>query len=174
MEIWKKVKGFENYEISNLGTLKVNLKYRKYRDYNSKILRPVLDKDGYYRTVLTNSEFKKNKLIHRLVAEMFIRNPKNKLQVNHKNGIKTDNRVENLEWVTAKENTIHSYNLGLQKPKAGESHNMCKLTEIQVENIILNIGGLKQRELAEMYKISQTQISRIINKKRWHHHTKKS
>lgn len=113
MEVWKKIQGFENYEISSLGRIKVNLKFRKYRDYQSKILNPSLDKDGYLRTALTKEGKKYMKQIHRLVALNFITNTNKKPCVNHKNGIKTDNRIENLEWCTVKENNIHAIKIGL-------------------------------------------------------------
>jgi hypothetical protein len=167
MEVWKKVKGFENYEVSNYGRLKVNLKFRKYRDYQSKILNPTKDKDGYFRTALTKEGSKFMKIIHRLVVENFIENPLNNPCVNHKNGIKSDNRVENLEWCTIKENNIHAIKLGLSGQSGGEKHHMSKLKEFQVLEIIENKNNLSQRELSNIYKISQTQISRIINKKRW-------
>lgn len=170
MEVWKKIQGFEKYEISSLGRIKVNLKFRKYRNYQSKVLNPSLDKDGYFRTSLVSDDgITKNKIIHRLVAEAFIPNPENKPCVNHKNGIKTDNRIENLEWCTVKENNIHAIKLGLSGQVPGEKHHMSKLKEKEVLEIIINKNNLTQEQLGLEYNISQTQISRIINKKRWSH-----
>lgn len=167
MEVWEKIKGFENYEISNLGRLKVNLKFRKYRDYQSKILNPSKDKDGYFRTCLTKDGKRFMKTIHRLVAESFIENKLNKPCVNHINGIKLDNNVSNLEWVTVKENNIHAIKNGLNGQEGGEKHHMSKLKKIEVEEIKQNKDNLTQWQLSIVYNISQTQISRIINNKRW-------
>ena len=77
-------------------------------------------KTGYYLIHLSVKNKSYTKLVHRLVAEAFIRNPKNKPEVNHKNGKKYDNDVTNLEWVTEKENMRHAYKIGLNKPKIGE------------------------------------------------------
>ena len=79
------------------------------------ILKPQLKLYGYPEVNLYNEEGMKSRRVHRLVAETFIPNPENKPEVNHINGVKDDNRVENLEWVTPKENQIHAYETGLQK-----------------------------------------------------------
>jgi len=167
MEIWKTVNGFENYEISNFGRLKVNLKFRKYRDYNSKILNPTADKDGYLRTCLSSNNQKKMKIIHRLVAEHFLENENNYPVVNHKNGIKTDNHFSNLEWCTVRHNNIHAIKMGLKKPLKWENHNLVKLKIKDVLDIRENPDNLYQWQLAIVYNISQTQVSRILRKTRW-------
>lgn len=81
-----------------------------------KKLKPATDKNGYLRITLTNNGKRKSYHVHRLVARAFLDNYDNKLQVNHKNGIKDDNRIENLEMVTLQENIKHSIETGL-KPK---------------------------------------------------------
>ncbi len=170
MEIWKKVVGYEGiYEISSYGRLRVLLKYRKYRDYQSKILNPSNDKDGYLRTCLTKNKKRKSVFIHRLVAQSFIPNPENKHCVNHINGIKTDNRVENLEWVTHSENNKHAIKLGLSGQAPGELHHMSKLKKQDVIEIreIYSKKIKTQKELGVIYGVSQTQIGRIVNNKRW-------
>jgi len=80
-------------------------------------------KNGYSNIRLRKTPFK----IHRLIAETFIPNPENKPCVNHKNGIKTDNRIENLEWCTYSENSYHALSTGLRIPATGERHPKSKL-----------------------------------------------
>lgn len=111
LEIWKPVVGFEEfYEVSNLGRVKSIIK----RSYDL-ILSPSINKHGYRLVNLWGRGGKHGKRvrIYRLVCEAFHPNPENKPSVNHINGIKTDDRAENLEWNTYSENMAHAYRTGL-------------------------------------------------------------
>lgn len=104
MEIWKEIVGEKNYFVSNYGRIKKN----------NLVLKLY---DNRYMKVQVNAKLR---VVHRLVAIAFIPNLENKPQVNHINGIKSDNRVENLEWCTAKENTNHALINGLKIVEKGE------------------------------------------------------
>lgn len=92
-------------------------------------LKPRKDKYGYYHVHLHIKSFDKNPTVHRLVAKAFIPNPENKPQVNHINGDKGDNCVENLEWCTQSENVKHAYKTGLKRPSGGETPSPIKCVE---------------------------------------------
>lgn len=111
MNEWKPVKGYEGlYEINKLGCIKSLQK----RNYNNTLSTRV-DRAGYRSTRLCKNGKVIGKFIHRLLAETYIPNPENKKFVNHLNGDKLDNRIENLEWVTHSENMLHAYKIGLIK-----------------------------------------------------------
>ena len=105
MEKWKNIKEASNYEVSNTGLVR--------NKTTNKILKGRLSKSGYLQVSIKIDETGKfsNRYIHRLVAEAFIPNPDNLPQVNHKDGNRANNNVDNLEWVTCSQNTKHSYDV---------------------------------------------------------------
>lgn len=133
MEIWKDIKGYEGlYQISNKGRLKRLGKHRKTpigkdRWYKERILKGGTHTNGYKFTTLTKDGVEKYHSIHRLVANHFIPNPENKKCVNHKDCVRDNNVVDNLEWVTHSENILHSRIVGdakfcyIEKPQSIEN-----------------------------------------------------
>lgn len=110
MEIWREIKGYEGiYEISSIGRAR-SLDRKDANGYKRKgaFLKPRVNRGGYKQVALCKQGNLKTKLIHRLVAQAFIKNPKDLPQVGHMNDIKTDNSIGNLYWTNAKENNIHN------------------------------------------------------------------
>ena len=115
MEVWKDIKGYEGiYQVSSHGRIKSLDRFSRYKgkeDKNrierGKLKKYTVTEKGYLKTTLFKNGKGTTREIQRIVAETFIENPMNKTQVNHIDGIKTNNHVENLEWVTPKENSVH-------------------------------------------------------------------
>lgn len=163
LAIWKDVVGYEGiYQVSNFGQVRslerIDLAKKKRK---SKYLKQCLD-PHYFITPLSDKN-KKRKLwkVHRLVAMAFIEKPIGKDFVNHKNGIKTDNRVDNLEWVTKGENAKHSYRelgrIGAMAGRFGKNSPMSK--KIYCPTLSIYFGGCK--EAARQLGIFATSISRV-------------
>lgn len=125
------IKGFDNYLIDELGNI--------YSLFSGRFLHYKTDKDGYKLVNLSKNKKIYTKKVHRLVAQTFIPNPNNLPEVNHKNGNKTDNCFENLEWVTHKQNIMHSYKTGLHKAYRGTYNKNSKKIYQLKDNIIVNI-----------------------------------
>src|SRR5260221_11343079 len=138
--MFKPIKGYEGlYEVSNFG-LVYSLNY--HREHRKQVMRGNLDKDGYVKIGLRKSGKRKFFRRSRLVAQAFISNPKKLPQVNHKNGHRFDDNINNLEWVTGSENIKHAFHI-LGKNQKGEKNNNSKITQEQAEKIWKAKGKLK-------------------------------
>lgn len=164
MKKWKKITGFEDcYEISNNGELRsLERDVRHYkggvRRCKSSIKKIRADKDGYMRCNLKKDGKRYDFRIHRLVADAFLENEKHLPIVNHKNGIKSDNRVDNLEWCSFQNNTIHAVKNRLIKTKLTDKEAM------EVFN-----SNSTHREIAKKYGVNPSIVWRIKNKKAYKH-----
>lgn len=168
-EIWKEVNGYEGfYEVSSLGRVRsISCRIADKRCPNGKyhkgrILKPGYTVNGYLQVLLRANGKYKSCRVHRLVAEAFIPNTENKSEVNHKNGVKTDNRLENLEWNTRSENAAHMYRklkIPPNKGMEGKVSRFRKLTNEQVEAIKADIRGFDT--IAQEYGISKQTVSNI-------------
>ena len=163
-EIWAWIEGYEDdYQISNYGRVK-SLKHGK-----EKILKPSLLREGYLKVELSLNNNQEQKLIHILVAKAFIPNPENKPQVNHIDSDKFNCCVENLEWATVSENTIHAYKNNLIKTLRGQKKSQAKLTDEQARycRAVYKEYDKKLgiRALAKKFNISETSISKIVSRK---------
>lgn len=136
MEEWKDVVGFEGfYQISNFGRLKSLGGWCGTAKRKEGIRSISYTHDGYAKARLMHQGKDKTVRIHRLVAETFIPNPENKETVNHKDGDKTNNFANNLEWVNRTEQMHHAYDLGLKASRIGSDNYNAKLTDEQVREI---------------------------------------
>lgn len=170
-EFWKEIEGTDGkYSVSNLGNVRNNGFYANVcgggkRFVKRRLLKTPLTTAGYRFITYMKGE---SRLVHRMVANAFIPNPMNKEFVNHKNGIKTDNRLCNLEWCTRQENEDHAFATGL-KNSTGSNNVQSKITEDDVVFILENYGQVKDELLCEMFAIHKTTLQRIVNRKIWKH-----
>lgn len=160
IEIWKDIPGYEGrYTINKNGKI-LNVKR------NSVMAFKVQKRTGYCTLSLTNSDGKRiTHLVHRLVALAYKPNPKNKPQVNHKDGIKTNNCVYNLEWSTPSENINHALSMGLLVPRIGEMSGKSSITN----NVAIKIfkSDLPNKSIAAKFNIDIGVVYQIKNGKNW-------
>lgn len=166
-EIWKRIPGYSLYEVSNLGRLKT---YNWKGSGREAIMKPAIYR-GYCKTMIKNDEGRTHTIqVHKMVALAFLTKKENDTEINHINGVRNDNRVENLEWCTHSENLKHSFKIGLSC-NAGSQNPTSKLTEAQVLEIrakfIPRVYG--RRQLAFEYKVYPSTIKDIIMRKSWKH-----
>lgn len=154
---YRDIAGFPGYKINIDGDVinKSGHSMHKIKTKNSST--------GYYKTKLFIDGKAKYPLIHRLVAIAFIGNPPtDKHVINHKDGNGLNNSIDNLEWVTNRENIIHAVNHGLCHPRKGSTHPYAKLNDIEVDELISEYrNGTKLKELSHRYGIAESTVSRI-------------
>lgn len=161
-EIWRDIAGYEGlYQVSNFGRIK------SFSRNKSKILSNRKAPTSIYaRIILSKNGITKTLSIHRLVAEAFIPNPENKPQVNHIDGNKFNNHVENLEWATASENTQHAFNTGLATALRGSQNGAAKLTAEQIAEIRASYIPYDENfgvnALSRKFKVGSSTVSRIV------------
>ena len=173
-EIWKDIPDYEgSYQVSNMGRVRsldrvVTFKDGSTRKYKGKVLKPHLNDRGYVRLTLCNDNGCNIKRVHRLVLGTFKPHVNMKdLEVNHMDGDKLNNHLTNLEWVTARDNMLHAYDLGLIT-NIGEGSPNAKLSNTDVLEILQRLDtGELQKDIGSDYNVSKDYISQINRGVRW-------
>lgn len=188
-EIWKDIQGYEGiYQVSSLGRVKSLPRENRYfnslagkecvRHYKERIMKLKKNRGGYMTAHLRDEENGKEDwpTVHRLVATAFIPNPNEKPTINHKDGIKVNNFLENLEWATWSENTRHAHDNGLAKSviakyaKKGSDHPQSKLKESDILDIRKKRQeGMTLASIASEYGVYFSLIHKICTGEAWKH-----
>ena len=170
MEIWKSyIEGY--YEASNQGRIRSVDRVLIFKGSpgvrKGVVLKQTLNSKGYLTVIICKDGERKTEYVHRIIAKVFIENPLNKPEVNHKNGQHTeiqDNAVENLEWCTYDENILHAYENNLT------STGNVKLSEAEVSEIKYLIkAGLSNPEIGKIYGVDKATIRNIRIGRSWTH-----
>lgn len=148
-EIWKEIKGYENYEVSNLGNVRSNSSIKK-----GGLLKLDHNRYGYLYIKLSKNGKRKAFRVHRLVAEAFIENRHLKSQVNHKDANKHNNKVSNLEWTTFDENRDHAVKKGIYAKKLN-------FKQVMLIKKLLKDTNRTQENIAKLFNIHRSTISNI-------------
>lgn len=162
-EFWKTVTGYDGYQISNLG---------KVKNKKGRLLSQWVGNNGYYNTCLSKDKTPTKFLLHRLLATEFINNPNNYKYVNHIDGVKTNNSLENLEWCTQAHNANHAFHI-----LKAHSNSICvgaKGSKSMFSKTVFQYsknGGLinkfgSTREVTRLLGIDYSSISGVCNGKR--------
>lgn len=155
------IKGFEEYKITDMGEI-IGKFGRK--------LRPRISPDGYVRARFCKKDGQYSRAVYRIVLENFTGPCPEGKECNHINGIKTDNRVENLEWITRSQNSTHAFTMGL-RTQEGEKNSRVKLTNHEVRTIrgLLKNTALTHLEIAEMFEVTRSVVSNIKARRLWNY-----
>lgn len=171
MATWITIPDFSNYQASNNGEL-LSLNYK--RTGRARRLKPSVGKDGYLQTMIKRDDGKYcSWKVHKFVALAWLGEKPKGTEVNHKNGIKSDNSIGNLEYVTHAENCKHSFDTGLQKPKRGELNGMNKYKDEFIREIYneylhrKNNSTYNRKALASLFNVKVSLIKDIISKSRY-------
>jgi NUMOD4 motif/HNH endonuclease len=165
-ENWKPIPGYTNYDASDLGKIKI-VHPGVHISMAGKILKPTVIGNGYLSVALRESGVRRRLLLHRLIMLTFVGSPETygigRIEVNHINGDKTDNRLSNLEYMTPHENKLHAYRV------LGIRHSQAKLTieEVKEIRVLYASGQYTQTELGRMFNIDQTTVHQIVRRKTW-------
>lgn len=162
-ELWKPLLEYKGIEVSSVGRIRKAANKRRKERILTEFPK---DKDGYCRCSVQKLDGTwTSQPVHRLVAKAFIDNPDNKESVNHIDGNRTNNKVENLEWVTAKENVIHSFKFGNRK-KCKEVPKRTLLTDFQISQIDKLREIYTVNQIAKLFNIEYQSLKNIIHKKK--------
>ena len=154
---WKRVPSYPGYLVNRNGDV---------RGRSVPTLKPQLTRDGYHRVLLYNENGPQHFSVHQLVCAAF--NGKRPLgfSVNHINGVRADNRAENLEWVTPKQNTQHRRNCGTYP--SGEKNSRAKLSEDQARQVMkLRSQGLTYKQIGQQFGVRPSTIGWLVTGKTW-------
>ena len=169
--MWKDVVGYEGeYQVSDTGIVKSVRRHIENGSANGMILmerelKQFLTPNGYLQVSLMHNGKRKVKYVHKLVAEAFLNKPEDSLIVNHKDGNKTNNIVDNLEFVTYAENNQHAYDTGLHNK--GEKHYKSKLTTEDAKTIRKNGKFATYETIGNIYHVSRATIRDVLLERTW-------
>lgn len=172
---WKPIPGFEGlYEISDEGhVVRISTHGRNPKSIRRPV-RPHKKPEGYLAIDIQRDQIRLRSYVHRVVWEAFRGPIPSGLEINHRDGNRLNNRLDNLELVTRSANMLHSFQQlspSLNRVR-GTAHHKAKLTPADVENILsLNRTGTSQREIARLYGVSKTAIGFILKGRNWKHVT---